>query len=275
MPELPEVETMIRDLAPLVVGRTIEAVDAAFPGEVVWPVFDEFVSRVGGRTITSVSRRGKYAIFDLDSGDALIVHRGMSGSLLLRRIDYEMEPYVRMVFRLSGDEELRFKDPRKFGKAYVMRANGGERPMPWHRMGPEPLNSAFSAARLAEALHGRRALLKPLLLNQEVVAGLGNIYVDESLFCAGIHPERRANTLTDDEINRLHEAITTVLAAAVEGRGTTFQTYTDVNGRAGNFQRRLQVFGHNGQPCPRCGSPIIKTRVGGRGTYTCPTCQRL
>ncbi|HZS94936.1 MAG TPA: bifunctional DNA-formamidopyrimidine glycosylase/DNA-(apurinic or apyrimidinic site) lyase [Chloroflexota bacterium] len=274
MPELPEVETMIRDLTPLVVGRTIEGVEAAFPGEVIWPSFDDFVTRVRGRTITSLSRRGKYAIFTLDSGDALIVHRGMTGSLLLRRAEQAMEPHVRMVFHLAGEDELRFKDPRKFGKAYVMQSNGAERPMPWHRMGPEPLNSSFSAGLLAEALKGRRALIKPLLLNQQVVAGLGNIYVDESLFRANIHPERRANTLTDDEMVRLHQAITEVLGEAVEGRGTTFQTYTDVNGRAGNFQRRLQVFGRNGQPCPRCGTPIIKTRVGGRGTYTCPTCQR-
>lgn len=274
MPELPEVETMVRDLAPRVTGRTITRVDAAFPGAVIWPSYSELTERVEGRGITAVSRRGKYAIFSLDSGDTLIIHRGMSGSVLLRATSTPLEPYVRMNFHLDDGNELRFNDPRKFGKVYVMNAAGLERSMPWAAMGPEPLDQAFTPEVLTRRLQGRRALIKPLLLNQEIIAGLGNIYVDESLFRAGIHPERRAHTLTDVEIGRLHEAITAVLGAAVEGRGTTFDSYTDIEGRAGAYQRALRVFHRQGQACVRCGTEIVKFVVGGRGTHICPACQR-
>ncbi len=274
MPELPEVETMVRDLAPRVIGRTITGTDASFPGSVIWPDFPEFTERVAGRRITAVSRRGKYAIFTLHSGDALIIHRGMSGSVLLRPASAPLEPYVRIAFGLDDESELRFNDPRKFGKVYVMEAGGAERPMPWVAMGPEPLETGFTIEVLAERLRNRRALIKPLLLNQEILAGLGNIYVDESLFRAAIHPERRANTLSDAEIERLHAAIRDVLTVAVEGRGTTFDSYTDIDGRAGSYQRDLQVFHRQGEPCPRCGTPVIKFVVGGRGTHICPGCQR-
>jgi formamidopyrimidine-DNA glycosylase len=274
MPELPEVETMVRDLAPRVIGRTITGARASFQGSVIWPDFPEFAERVAGRRITAVSRRGKYAIFTLDSGDALIIHRGMSGSVLLRPTSAPLEPYVRIAFDLDDGTELRFNDPRKFGKVYVMEAGGAERPMPWVAMGPEPLETDFTAEVLGERLQGRRALIKPLLLNQQILAGLGNIYVDESLFRAGIHPERRANTLTEEETTRLHAAIRDILTIAVEGRGTTFNSYTDINGQAGGHQRALQVFHRQGEACPRCGTLIVKFVVGGRGTHICPDCQK-
>ena len=175
---------------------------------------------------------------------------------------------------LDNSSELRFNDPRKFGRIFVMRADGSERPLPWAHMGPEPLNGEFTVPALQAALHGRSGLIKPLLLNQRLVAGLGNIYVDEALYRARIHPERRANTLKQAEIRRLHEAIRAVLAAAVEGRGTTFSTYTDIEGRAGLYQGSLQVFQRAGEPCPRCGSPIVRLVVGGRGTHVCRRCQK-
>jgi formamidopyrimidine-DNA glycosylase len=273
MPELPEVETMVRDLAARVVGRTISAVEAPFTGTVRYPDFPEFVQRVAGRTITRVSRRGKYAIFALDSGDALIVHRGMTGSLLLRPTDAPLEPYVRLIFRLEDGTELRFDDARKFGKAFVMRESGDERPLPWQRMGPEPLSPDFTPDYLASALSRRSAPIKSLLLNQEIVAGLGNIYVDESLYRARIHPLRRAGTLGPDEINRLYEAIRQVLDAAVRSRGTTFNSYRDIEGREGQYQSTLSVFRKTAQPCPTCGTPLERIVVGGRGTHFCPECQ--
>ena len=275
MPELPEVETMVRDLAPRVTGRAITCVHAAFPGCVVWPEFTEFERRVVGQAIEAVARRGKYAIFGLRSGDALIVHRGMTGSLLLRATDAPLESHVRIVFKLDDGFELRFRDPRKFGKVYVMDARGRERLLPWVRMGPEPLNGAFTAHTLQTALQGRTGLIKPLLLNQHLVAGLGNIYVDEALYRARIHPQRRANTLEPAEIRRLHRAIRDVLRAAVEQRGTTFSSYTDIEGRSGLFQASLQVFNRAGQRCARCGTAIVRLVVGGRGTHICPTCQRV
>jgi formamidopyrimidine-DNA glycosylase len=275
MPELPEVETMVRDLEPRVVGKTIVRVDAPFPGSVAWPTFEEFERRAIGRTIVGVSRRGKYAIFSLDSGDVLIVHRGMTGSLLLRPEEAAMESHVRLCLGLDGGWELRFNDPRKFGKVFIMDAAGAERPLPWAMMGPEPLDGDFSVRSLQAALAGRTALIKPLLLGQRLVAGLGNIYVDEALHLARIHPERRANTLRTAEIKRLHQAIRAVLGAAVEGRGTTFSSYTDIEGRAGLYQSSLQVFQRAGSACPRCGCTIVRIVVGGRGTHVCPRCQKV
>jgi formamidopyrimidine-DNA glycosylase len=275
MPELPEVETMVRDLASRVTGRTITRVDAPFEGSVVWPSFAEFEQRAVGQTIERISRRGKWAIFGLSSGDLLAIHRGMTGSLLLRSPHDERESHLRVIFGLDDGSELRFNDPRKFGKVLVMDAAGAERPFPWSRMGPEPLDGDFSLQSFQEALQGRKGLIKPLLLGQHLVAGLGNIYVDEALYRARIHPERRANTLGADQIGRLHAAIREVLRAAIEGRGTTFSSYTDIEGRQGQYQDDLQVFGRAGSACRQCGSPIVRLVVSGRGTHICPECQRV
>jgi formamidopyrimidine-DNA glycosylase len=275
MPELPEVETMVRDLSARAIDRTIQTIEAPFQGSVVWPSFDEFQRRVEGRRITGLSRRGKFANFHLDSGDVLIVHRGMSGSLFWRGQSDPMEAHVRLLFELDDGSQLRFNDPRKFGRVYVMEATGAERDLPWAHMGPEPLNGAFTASHLRQSLRGRTGLIKPLLLGQRLVVGLGNIYVDEALHLARIHPARRANTLTPGEITRLHAAIGRVLNAAVEGRGTTFSSYMDIDGKAGAYKEKLRVFGRQGTPCPRCGMPIVKFVVGGRGTHVCPGCQKI
>jgi formamidopyrimidine-DNA glycosylase len=274
MPEMPEVETMVRDLTPRVVGHTITAVDAPFRGSVVYPDFEEFETRATGKIITAVERRGKFALFSLSSGDVLIVHRGMTGSLLLRPSNVEMDPYTRLILALDGGEELRFRDPRKFGKVFLMDPSGAERALPWAHFGPEPLNGAFTVPAFRRALSGRTAPIKPLLLNQRVVAGLGNIYVDEALFLARIHPERPAGSLTPAEVKRLHTAIRDTLAAAIDRRGTTFDNYTDIEGRAGGFQDSLQVFRRGGEPCPRCRGPLTRTVLQGRGTHFCARCQR-
>lgn len=275
MPELPEVETMVRDLRGRIIGRTLTAVAASFAGCVVWPTYTEFEQRVVGNRIDAIERRGKYALLSLSSGDVLIIHRGMTGSLLLRRAGNEIEPHVRLVLRLDDDSELRFKDPRKFGKVLVMHPAGTERPLPWASMGPEPLNGEFTAESLRRSLAGRKGPIKPLLLNQHIVAGLGNIYVDEALFLAQIHPERPAGMLTAHESQHLFDAIREVLRTAIERRGTTFNNYTDIEGRRGQYQDRLQVFNRTEQPCPRCGTPIRKLVVQSRGTHICPTCQRV
>jgi formamidopyrimidine-DNA glycosylase len=275
MPELPEVETMVRDLSSRIVGRSIVDVDLPFPGEIRYPDPLEFVDRVAGRTITGITRRAKYALFALDSGDLLIVHRGMTGSLLLRDVGDPPDSHVRVAFRLDDGRELRFNDSRKFGRLYLIDGSGTERDFPWTRMGPEPLLDDFTAAVLEQRLTGRTAPIKPLLLGQNVVAGLGNIYADEALHLAQIHPKRHTNTLARDEIVKLHAAIVAVLREAVEGRGTTFNSYMDFEGRAGRFQDELRVFRRNGSPCPVCGTDIIKLVVGGRGTHICPDCQRI
>ncbi|MGI8826627.1 MAG: bifunctional DNA-formamidopyrimidine glycosylase/DNA-(apurinic or apyrimidinic site) lyase [Chloroflexota bacterium] len=274
MPELPEVETMVRDLLPRITGRVITSVEASFPGIVRWPLYEAFERRVRDQRISSVQRRGKYAILSLESGDALIIHRGMSGSLLLRPREAPMERYVRLLFHLDNGEQLRLDDARKFGRVYVMEAGGNERALPWARMGPEPLHESFIVATLVQSLQGRTASIKALLLNQQIVAGLGNIYVDEALHHARLHPSRRANTLARREVKRLHAAIVEVLSAAVAGRGTTFNSYLDVDGHRGQFQVALRVFHRTGAPCLICGTSIIKLVVAGRGTHICPRCQK-
>ncbi len=266
---------MVRDLSSRVTGRTIVSIDASFPGSVVWPSYEDFQRRVLHQRITAVHRRGKFANFALHAGDLLIVHRGMSGSLLLRATEDPLESHVRVLFALDDGTQLRFNDPRKFGKIYVMEPSGTERVLPWAHMGVEPLNGAFSLAHFQQSLEGRTALIKPLLLGQRLVVGLGNIYVDEALHLARINPSRRANTLAPGEIKRLHAAIGFVLSAAVEGRGTTFSSYMDIDGKAGGYKDRLRVFGKQGSDCPRCGTPIVKLVVGGRGTHICPRCQKV
>lgn len=273
MPELPEVETMVRDLERQVVGRTIIAVDLPFPGAVRYPEPAELVQRASGATIAGVMRRGKYAGLLLDGGDLLVLHRGMSGSLLLRSPDAPLESHVRVMLTLDNSRQLRFNDPRKFGKVYVMAASGVERPLPWSRMGPEPLERGFTARVLGERLAPRTAPIKPLLLGQALVAGLGNIYADEALHRARVHPLRRANALSEADVRRLHRAIGAVLREAIARRGTTFSNYTDLEGRAGGYQESLRVFGRQGTPCASCGTPIVKLVVGGRGTHVCPRCQ--
>lgn len=273
MPELPEIETMVRDLLPKVTGRTVTGLEAPFRGSIRWPNFDEFESRVVGQSVISATRRGKYAQFALASGDVLIVHRGMSGSFLYRGHDEPREPHLRVLLELDDGRQLRFVDPRKFGKMFVMHGSGSERPLPWAGYGPEPLDDAFSPEVLGEALHRRRAMIKPLLLDQRVLAGLGNIYVDESLHRARLHPQRRSHTLSREEIERLHTAIRDVLEMAVNDRGTTFDSYRDIEGRQGRFQDSLRVFRRAGTACPRCGTAIVKMVVGGRGTHICPRCQ--
>jgi formamidopyrimidine-DNA glycosylase len=275
MPELPEVETMVRDLATHIAGRTITAVSLPFAGQIQYPDPSEFVGRVQGRRIERIERRAKFAAFALDSPDLLIIHRGMTGSLLLRSRSDPYEAHVRAVFTLDDGRELRFNDPRKFGKLYLMDLSGSERPLPWARMGPEPLSDDFTARNFESRLRERRAPIKPLLLGQSIVAGLGNIYVDEALHLSRIHPQRRANDLSMAEIRRLHRAIRSVLVDAVERRGTTFSTYMDFEGRAGGFQDQLRVFHREGRSCPRCNTDIIKLVVGGRGTHICPRCQKV
>ncbi|GAC1320219.1 MAG: bifunctional DNA-formamidopyrimidine glycosylase/DNA-(apurinic or apyrimidinic site) lyase [Chloroflexota bacterium] len=274
MPELPEVETMVRDLSARVVDRVIDDVSVSNAASVRWPTFQEFRRRLLGRAIVDVWRRGKYAVLTLDSSDLLIIHRGMSGSVLLREKEAPLEAHVRAVFTLDTGDEMRFNDPRKFGKIFLIDRRGEEHPLPWAHLGMEPLDDSFSADTLASLLAGRKALLKPLLLDQRLVAGLGNIYVDEVLHRASLHPQRRAHSLTVDEVQRLHGAIRWVLATAVHQRGTTFESYRDIEGREGHYQDVLLVFRRTGSACRRCGTAIVKIVVGGRGTHFCPTCQR-
>ncbi len=271
MPELPEVETTASDLRPDLLGRRITGVHILWPRTIAAPDTQEFTARLTGQQITSVSRRGKFLLFALDSGDTLIGHLRMTGRLRVVPPGSEAvsDPYVRAWFDLSDGQKLVFKDTRKFGRLWLVH----DAATVTGKLGLEPLAPSFSVDALAERLARRRTAIKALLLDQSVVAGLGNIYADEALFRAGIHPLRGAASLSQDEVARLHEAIVAVLSAAVAGRGTTVRDYAPPLGGQGNYQDELLVYQRTDQPCPRCGQPIQRIRVAQRSTHFCPHCQ--
>jgi formamidopyrimidine-DNA glycosylase len=276
LPELPEVETTRRHLAEHLPGARVAAVALLDPRALLRPDPMTFGERVVGAEVLAVERRAKYLIMPLGraepSGDFLIVHRRMTGNLLLREPGAPADAHTVVVLHLGDGRELRFCDMRRFAKLWL--ADAAELAALDRALGPEPLTRRFTAERLADALRGRRGLLKPLLLNQALVAGLGNIYVDEALFAARLHPTRTADTLTDADYRRLHRAIRAVLAQGIRNEGTTFRDYVGAVGQPGRNQMMVEVFRREGQPCPRCRTVILKTRVGGRGTHYCPRCQQ-
>jgi len=271
MPELPEVETYARDLAQVLVGRTLLGARVEWPNQLPRNTPGALGARVAGQAVRSVARRGKYLVVRL-SDDWLIVHLKMSGRLQVVPAAAPANPHAHVVFTLDEGDELRFHDPRKFGRVYVLAD-----PDPiLGPLGPEPLDAAFDVPTLRQRLGGRRARLKPLLLDQTVIAGMGNIYVDEALWTAGLHPLRTADSLAEEEVERLHQAIVSVLARGVALRGTSLSAagYRDLTGNLGEMQGALAVFRRTGEPCPRCGAVIERLVVGTRGTHVCPRCQQ-
>jgi len=270
MPELPEVESIVRGLRSSLVGRTVTAVEIRWPGVVDRPTPDGLVSGLTGRRVTGVSRRAKYILIAL--GDRhLLVHLRMAGRLLMchnRAMEAVQDPYVRATFDLDDGSVLLFRDVRKFGRLYLV----SDPAEVVEALGPEPLADGFTPEALRACLAHRRQI-KPLLLDQHVLAGLGNIYVDESLWEARLHPLRRANTLSEDDVARLFAAVRAVLTRAIENGGTTLRDYRDCEGEVGQHQYELAVYGRAGEPCPRCGNAIERIVVGQRGTHLCTTCQ--
>jgi formamidopyrimidine-DNA glycosylase len=272
MPELPEVETYARQLRPQLVGRRFTQVSVLWPRTVAMPEADELAIQLVGQKVEQIGRRGKYIRFWLDSGDQLLIHLKMSGRLRVEGSDVPPQPHDRVRFWLDNGQELRFNNMRKFGRVYLVPFGG---PSPLHALGPEPLEADFTLDRFADILRRRAGMLKPLLLNQRFVAGLGNIYADEALFLARIHPERRANSLGSDEIGALYHAIRHVLQRSIDCQGTSFDpVYTGgLRESSAVYQEYLQVYQRTGEACPRCAHPIERLTVGGRGTHLCPRCQ--
>jgi formamidopyrimidine-DNA glycosylase len=271
VPELPEVETIKNDLAPQMAGRTLRQVVLYWPGVVQEPSPQQLAERLPGQRVVTLSRRGKYLLLGLLSGESLIFHLMMTGRLLLRHLSHPPDPHTRVAFLLDGDLELRFADTRKFGRIWLTR----EPQRVLGKLGPEPLDSAFGVAELAERLKGRSGRIKPLLLDQSFLAGVGNIYADESLFLARIHPLRKASSLSPKEVEGLYRALRIVLQRAIKNRGTSFDDYRDGFGEMGRNQLELSIFQRGGESCPRCGATVQRIVVGGRGTHLCPHCQAL
>ncbi|MGH2536434.1 MAG: bifunctional DNA-formamidopyrimidine glycosylase/DNA-(apurinic or apyrimidinic site) lyase [Candidatus Promineifilaceae bacterium] len=270
MPELPEVETIARGLRRPLIGRRIISARFDWPRQVVIPSAAELARRIPGRCITAVGRRGKYLIFSLDDGQSLVIHLKMTGQLGVYPAEAPADKHVHTALALEGGDELRFRDMRKFGRVYLVddltQVTGA--------LGPEPLDKHFGAKKLADRLQGRTRQLKPLLLDQSFVAGVGNIYADEALFEAGLHPQRPANELSPAEIEALHSAIRYVLTTGILKQGASLDAvYRTPDGAMGQMQEAFKVYGRGDQPCYRCGTPIRRIILGQRSTHFCPGCQ--
>ncbi len=272
MPELPEVETVVRALRRPLVGRTFSGLVSGWPRQIVRPDDPaELAARISGRTVTEIRRRAKYIVMALDGGEeTLIVHLKMTGHLAVVPGGAPVHPHVRQRFLLRDGDELHFRDPRKFGRVYLVR----EPEVVLGRLGPEPLADEFTLDRFLALFGTRSRPLKPLLLDQEFIAGIGNIYADEALFAAGLHPERRSDRLTGAEKAALYEAIREVLRLGIAREGASISDYVKPDGTKGEMQEAVMVFRRTGFPCTRCGTPIARMVLGGRSTHFCPSCQK-
>lgn len=272
MPELPEVETIRLTLKPKLIGKTI------IKGEVLWPkliqnqTVADFLAQIRQKKILDLRRRGKYLLFDLSDDLVLAVHLRMTGQLMVESALNDLAKATYMQLTLDDGNELRFRDQRKFGKVTLF--NKENQPLSLTKLGPEPLSAEFTVQLLKEQLSRRKVAIKKALLDQEIIAGIGNIYADEALFLAGIHPARLVASLTAEELERLYQAIRQVLAEGIQNRGTSIRDYIDGEGNRGSNQEQLRVYDRKGLACVKCQNMIVKMNFGGRGTHFCPICQK-
>ena len=270
MPELPEVETIRRQLAPAVEGRVLEEMEVLDARWCEPAPPDEVADAVRGRRIERLDRRGKYLIWELEDDVHLVMHLRMTGNLLLSGD----ARYARARLRLSGGETVVFADQRRFGTGIVLLGGEARDEYFASRLGVEPLGTDFTPDHLRDLARGRKAPAKAFLLNQERIAGVGNIYADEALFRARIHPLRPIGTLKRKQLDELRDAVVKVLNDGIDARGATIDDFRNADGASGSFQDRFLIHLREGEPCIRCGTTIVKMRAAGRGTYVCPKCQR-
>ena len=274
MPELPEVETIAGDLRPHLVGRTIVRCELAFPTIVRHPEPEQFIDAVVGMRIESVGRRGKYIFIRLNTDVLLVVHLGMTGQLRLLDEAAPLEKHTHAIFFLDDGKQLRYRDPRRFGRLLLGTERGLIDAKKLPRLGPEPIDPEFAADELYRRLRKRRTALKAFLLDQGAIAGVGNIYADESLHRARLRPDRIAGTVSRKSARRLHESLRESLRTAIANRGSSVDTYRDAWGEIGGQQEKLLVYGRECEPCFTCGRPLRSIRVAGRTTVFCTRCQR-
>lgn len=274
MPELPEVETYVRELEPELAGRSVTAAVVNWPKIIAEPSVEVFQQGMVGQRFVSFGRRGKFMLLGLEGGDSLIVHLRMTGKLLIQPPDTRPDKHTHLVLMLDDDRQLHYNDARKFGRLWLVHDT---EPV-LQKLGPEPFGGDFTDDWLAARLSGRRASIKALLLDQAVVAGVGNIYADEALFGASIHPARMGGTLETEEVERLVESVQDVLGRGIERRGSSLgdsgaQNYVRPGGESGGFQEEHKVFRRTGKPCPVCGTSVERIVLAQRSTHFCPNCQ--
>lgn len=279
MPELPEVESVRRGLNELVVGETVEKVEVRWPRIIGSPAHNQFARQLIGQTIEKVDRRGKFLLFYF-TDDVMISHLRMEGKYALVEPEENGQlplrgKHTHVIFYLESGKKLLYNDVRKFGRMHLVPKGEEFKHTSLMKLGPEPIAKDFILEDMREFLTRRTKAIKGVLLDQEIVVGIGNIYADEILHRAQIHPITPANTLTEDEEIRLHERIIQVMDEAVQSGGTTIRSYANAFGDVGNFQDKLQVYGRDGEKCLTCSTEIQKMKVAGRGTHYCPVCQVL
>lgn len=273
MPELPEVETIRRVLEPQIKGLTITLVTVDRPEVISHPSTEEFCQALTGQTIDTMTRRGKFLSVLLDSGDYFVLHLRMTGCLLLTPADYPAEKHTHIVFHLSSGDELRFSDTRRFGRFWLFHKGESDTYSGMDKLGLEPFDGSLTADHLQRHFGKRKKAIKECLLDQSVIAGIGNIYSDEILFASGIYPARHAKGMTHAEWERLAIAISERLAYFIEKNALTPEEYLESKGQDYRNTPFLQVYGHGGEPCPICGAVLCRMTVGGRSSVYCPACQ--
>lgn len=274
MPELPEVETIKRGLLERVKGKKVKKVSIKNPKCISFPSPGEFKERIEGRVFREINRKGKYLIIELDSGENLVFHLKLTGRILYSPEEGKEFEYVRVIFAFEEGDELSFTDIRGFGSIWLIPDKEFDKIPGLESLGPEPLEEDFTLESFQKMLKSKRGKIKVLLMDQTFLAGVGNIYAQEALFLAGIHPERPSSSLTSKEVKKLYDSLRFVLTEAIQYRGSSVDAYVDVEGRKGNYEEKLRVYGKEGGLCPSCSTPIRKITISGRGTYFCPRCQK-
>ena len=274
MPELPEVETIKRVIEPQIQGLKIIKAIIKRPEVTAYPIADKFRKRITGQTVLGMSRRGKFLMIQLDNGDQIIIHLRMTGRLLLVPHDYPEEKHTHIIFQLNNDQELRFSDMRRFGRFWLLQQGEIDTYTGITKLGFEPFDPNLSAAYLKANLQKRKKAIKTCLLDQNIVAGIGNIYSDEILFTAGIYPARPANSLSAQEWDTLAAAIPERLSYFIEKNKITAEEYLQSRGQEYRNTPFLQVYGHASNPCPICGTKLNRMVIGGRSSVYCPVCQK-
>lgn len=269
MPELPEVETTVRALRQPLVGRTVIGMRNDWPRHLATPPLSAFQARIVGKQFRSIDRRGKYLVFNLSDHETLLIHLKMSGYLEVVPGDDSANKHVHTIFELDNGYELRFEDTRKFGRVYLVQ----DPETVLGQLGPEPLSDKFTPTTFYSMLQGRKRIIKPLLLDQTFLAGVGNIYADEALYYAKIRPTRIANELSRSESDALHAGIQKALNLGISKKGATISNYRSPDGSSGEMQNEFIVYGRAGEPCERCGGIIERIVLGSRSTHFCPQCQ--